>query len=124
MTMFHAPCLPRTLDAALRDLVSTTASVRASAVHDLAERGAQAREKVVRGLERALSDASAGVRSAAALALADVKGVEALPSLLVAVEDDDAHVRQMALCALGEIGDPRAGERLRRALSDNRPEVR
>ena len=33
-------------------------------------------------------------------------------------------VRQMAICALGEIGDARATERLRRALQDSRPEVR
>jgi len=64
------------------------------------------------------------VRAAAAVALADVRGVEALPALLFAVEDDDAHVRQMALSAVGEIGDSRARERLRRALSDERPEVR
>src|SRR5262249_12829854 len=44
--------------------------------------------------------------------------------LLLAVDDDDAHVRQMALNALGEIGDDRALPRLRRALSDDRPEVR
>jgi HEAT repeat protein len=40
------------------------------------------------------------------------------------MEDDDAYVRQMAITALGEIGDARATERLRRALHDERPEVR
>lgn len=40
------------------------------------------------------------------------------------MEDEDAHVRQMALNALGEIGDPRAEKRLERALTDARPEVR
>jgi hypothetical protein len=43
---------------------------------------------------------------------------------LVAAFDDEAYVRQMALNALGEIGDARALPRLRRALSDERPEVR
>jgi HEAT repeat protein len=42
----------------------------------------------------------------------------------MAVEDDDAHVRQMALSALGEIADIRAAPRLERALRDDRPEVR
>jgi hypothetical protein len=64
------------------------------------------------------------VRSEAAVALADVGAQEALASLLVAVEDDNAHVRQMAITALGEIGDPRATQRLERALRDGRPEVR
>jgi len=64
------------------------------------------------------------VRAAAATALADTHAVEALPALLLAVDDDDALVRQMAICALGEIGDPRATERLRRALDDPRAEVR
>jgi HEAT repeat protein len=64
------------------------------------------------------------VRAAAAIGIADMRGTEALPSLLIAVEDDDSYVRQMALAAIGELADRRAGERLRRALSDARPEVR
>ena len=56
--------------------------------------------------------------------LADIGAREALSSLLVAVEDDDPHVRQMALSSLGELGDPRATQRLERALRDARPEVR
>ncbi|MDP8999861.1 MAG: HEAT repeat domain-containing protein, partial [Myxococcota bacterium] len=64
------------------------------------------------------------MRSEAALALADLRAEEALPGLLFAVEDADAHVRQMALSALGEIGDARAAQRIERALSDSRPEVR
>lgn len=58
------------------------------------------------------------------MALSDIGAKETLPALLVAVEDEDAYVRQMAISALGEIGDARAGERLRRALGDPRPEVR
>jgi HEAT repeat protein len=50
--------------------------------------------------------------------------VEALADLLLAVEDGEPLVRQMAIAALGEIGDPRATERLRRALADERAEVR
>src|SRR5262249_46181457 len=69
-------------------------------------------------------DDTPAVRSEAAVALADLAAHEALPTLLVAVEDDDAHVRQMALSALGEIGDARAAPRLERALRDSRPEVR
>ncbi len=64
------------------------------------------------------------MRAVAATALADVGAGEALPELLLAVDDDDVLVRQMAIAALGEIGDPRATERLRRALGDERAEVR
>jgi HEAT repeat protein len=120
--------LPRNLDASLRDLGSERASTRASAVRDLvrhALRSDGTRARAIPELERALrGDDTPAVRSEAAVALADLAAHEALATLLVAVEDDDAHVRQMALSALGEIGDPRAAPRLERALRDSRPEVR
>lgn len=123
--MFQAPALPRTLAASLRDVASKQPAVRESAVRDLVKHADEAREDVVRALEKALRDDDAPtVRSAAALGLADVGGSEALPALLVAMEDADVHVRQMAITALGEIGDCRATERLRRALADQRAEVR
>jgi len=122
--VFRSAPLRRTLPAALRDVDSTDASTRASAVADLVDHAEAERPRVLPVLERSLSDRAAEVRAAAAVALADVRGVEALPALLVAMEDDDAHVRQMAISAIGEIGDARARERLRRALSDERPEVR
>lgn len=123
--MFRPPQLPRTLEAALRDVKSTKPSARAESARELAAHADVDRERVVRSLEEALrNDVDPSVRSAAALALADVNAAEALPSLLVAVEDDDADVRQMAITALGEIGDARATTRLQRALSDERPEVR
>jgi HEAT repeat protein len=122
--MFSAPLLPRTLEAALRDLAATKPGVRADAARDLARHADDARDQVIRGLSQALRDEVGQVRAAAATALADTHAVEALPALLLAVDDDDALVRQMAICALGEIGDPRATERLRRALKDPRAEVR
>jgi HEAT repeat protein len=123
--MFRAPPLPRTLEAALRDVGSPKPTVRAEALRDLCRYGDDERERVLRALESALrADEAPPVRSAAALGLADLGASEALPTLLLAVEDDDAHVRQMAITALGEIGDARATERLRRALGDKRPEVR
>ena len=99
--------------------------MRAEAVRDLALQEDAARARVLAALEPVLrDDRDASVRAAAAIALADLKGVEALPTLLLAVEDADAHVRQMAVTALGEIGDARATGRLRRALDDERPEIR
>lgn len=122
--MFGPSTLPRTLEAALRDLQSEKAQVRAEAARDLAPYAGTARAQVVRALEGALRDADARVRGAAALALSDVQADEALPSLLFTIEDDDVYVRQMAILALGEIGDARAAQRLSRALSDERAEVR
>jgi HEAT repeat protein len=120
--------LPRNLEAAFRDLGSDRAATRASAIRDVArhaQRGDATRARAIPLLEKALKDDTApGVRAEAAVALADVGAREALPALLVAVEDDDAHVRQMALSALGELADPRAAPRLERALRDSRPEVR
>ena len=114
----------RTLPAALRDLEHPKPSVRQSALRDLVHYGEEHRDEVVRALGRALGDDDFQVRGAAALALADLEGTEALPALLVTIEDEHPYVRQMALTALGELGDSRARERLRRALRDERPEVR
>ncbi len=129
--MFAPSPLPRTLEASFRDLGSERATTRAAAIADLvrhARADAAARGRAVPLLERALAgpalDPSNAVRAAAALALADLAASEALASLLVAIEDEDGHVRQMALTALGEIADPRALPRLERALRDLRPEVR
>jgi hypothetical protein len=120
--------LPRNLEASFRDLASDRAATRSSAIRDLvrhALRSDATRQRAIPLLEGALkNDATPAVRSEAAVALADLSAHEALASLLVAVEDDDGHVRQMALSALGEIGDARATQRLDRALRDARPEVR
>jgi HEAT repeat protein len=126
--MFTPSPLPRNLEASFRDLGSDRAATRISAIRDVvrhALRSDATRARAIAQLGKALrDDAAADVRVAAAVALADIAAHEALPVLLVAVEDDDPHVRQMALSALGEIGDARAGQRLERALDDERPEVR
>ncbi|MFO0679805.1 MAG: HEAT repeat domain-containing protein [Polyangiaceae bacterium] len=126
--MFSPPLLPRTLEAAKRDLASAKPEVRASAIRDLvrhASSEASVRKDAVTAFARMLSeDVSPPVRAEAAVALADLDGHEAHAALLVAIEDESAHVREMALAALGEIGDERAAPRLRRALADDRPEVR
>lgn len=121
--MFYSP-LPRTLEAALRDLGEKKAEVRASAVRDLARHAETDRERVIGGLERALTDDNALVRATAAECLGELTAIESLPKLLVAVEDDHQLVRQNAILALGELGDSRAQQRLARALDDARPEVR
>ncbi len=121
--MLYQP-LPRTLDAALRDVSDPKPLVRVSAVRDLVPHASEARDRVVAALEKALSDDNALVRAHAAEALGDVGAADALSALLVAVEDEHQLVRQKAIAALGEAGDARAQKRLERALSDDRPEVR
>ena len=126
--MFTPSPLPRNLEASFRDLGSEKYATRASAIRDVVRHGLLSdatRARAIPRLEQVLrQDTASAVRSEAALALADLGAREALPVLLVAVEDDDAHVRQMAIAAIGEIGDRRASQRLERALTDRRPEVR
>jgi HEAT repeat protein len=130
--VFAPAPLPRNLEASFRDLGSEKAATRASAIRDVVRHalggvgsGDQVRARGIGAIEKVLRDDEvAAVRAGAATALADLGASEALPTLLMAVEDDDAHVRQMALSALGEIGDVRAAQRLERALRDDRPEVR
>lgn len=123
----HSP-LPRSLEASFRDVGAERAAVRASAIRDIVRYALLSditRTRAIPILERSLrQDDAAEVRAEAAIGLADVSAEEALPTLLVSVEDEDAIVCQMALAALGEIADPRATQRLARALTDDRPEVR
>ena len=122
------PSLPRNVEASFRDLSSLKADTRRSALadvvrHSLADEAQRAR--AIPLLEKRLrDDESAEVRAAAAVALTDLSAHEALPSLLLSVEDAHPMVRQMAINALGEIGDARGESRLRRALKDPRSEVR
>ena len=52
--MFRAPPLPRTLEAALRDLGAERPDVRLDAVRDLVPHAEAAREAVIRALQKAL----------------------------------------------------------------------
>jgi HEAT repeat protein len=125
--MLAPPQLPRNLEASFRDLDSTKPEIRASAIHDLlrhARGDDTVRARAIPLLEMRLSDVTPKVRAAAAVGLADLLATETVPSLLRGVDDDDAYVRQMVLNALGELGDARALPRLRRALTDKRPEMR
>src|SRR5262245_27548154 len=104
--MLGPPLLPRNLEASVRDLSSTNADIRASAVEDLVRHARSdegVRGRAVPLLAQRLTDENPRVRSAACVALGDLDAKEALAALLVAVEDDSPHVRQMAINALGEI---------------------
>jgi HEAT repeats len=125
--MFGSTLLPRTLEAAIRDLGSAKASVRAEAARDLARHAPEARAEVARSLEGALADPAAEVRAAAATALADADAGNAIPALIRAMDDPEPVARQMVTAALGELAEPTdtaAVDRLRRALVDREPQVR
>jgi len=108
--MFQIAPLPRTLEAARRDLSSAKAEVRADAARDLGQQGhgPDAPERITL-LITALSDSSPVVRRTAVVALADLEAKEALPTLLTLLADADLRVRQMVVLALGELA--RDGDR-------------
>ena len=127
--MFGLSPLPRTLAAALRDAGDKKLEVRVSAVRDLGRHAREGADVAVERLRRVLSEDSAvAVRAEAAVALADAGARAALPALVEAAGRDDApRVRQMALVALGELGqadDEDATRVIERALRDEQPELR
>ncbi|HEX4341680.1 MAG TPA: HEAT repeat domain-containing protein [Polyangiaceae bacterium] len=105
--MFGLEPLPRTLEAALRDLKSNTERIRASALRDLGRHGGTEDSRAASDAMAAVldGDPSPEVRGAAALALADAGAHDAIEAVLRAAGDVNVHVRQMALIALGELGD-------------------
>lgn len=121
--------LPRTLDAAVRDVTHRRLEVRVSAVRDLGRLAkSEGRERALEALGKALaSDESVAVRCETLLAIADADGRECLDAVLDAAERGAPRVRQMALVALGEIAtlaDRRACEVVEAALEDEEPALR
>jgi HEAT repeat protein len=125
--MFGLSPLPRSIEAALRDVRDAKAAVRLSAVSDLALHAGtdeRARDALVLALRK---DVSAQVRGGAAVALADAKAQVEMEPLLDALSDSNLYVRQMALIALGELGvasDSRVLRVVEDALSDEAPALR
>ncbi len=114
----------RKFTAAQRDLGADNPVVRAGAAADLPRHEAGHRDEVIELLSSALQDDHAQVRGAAALALADLSGLEAIHALRKAARDSAPHVRQMALTAIGEIGDKSALPEVKRSLQDESAAVR
>lgn len=104
--MFQPPPLPRTLDAALRDVCDPKLHVRRSAVSDLSRLASGfSRAAALEALQRAaVQDADPQLRADAVLALANCEAGSALETIVLAAADPHARVRQMALVALGELG--------------------
>ena len=104
--MFGLEPLPRSLEAALRDVKHDKERVRISALGDLARHAADVKDRRARAaITTALArDPSPDVRAAAAVALADAGARDEMDAVLRATDDPDASVRQMALVAVGELG--------------------
>lgn len=121
--MFQLRPLPRTLEAARRDLHDPKPSVRRSALSDLARLAQGDDRSTVLALlaERLLQDEVADVRADAALALADGEARNSLDALIQASQDAHERVRQMVLLALGELaprGHREASQVIEQALTD------
>lgn len=115
--MFQIPPLPRTIEAARRDLESHKPDVRADAARDLGQPREPAElDARVELLARALGDGSPLVRKAAVLALADLNAKEVVPTLLGLLADPDLRVRQMVVLAVGELAESDDAEVLGRLL--------
>ncbi len=127
--MLGLPPLPRTIAAALRDAEHPDARVRLSALADLVRhtRGVERERALIAIIALLHSDPRADLRAEAAVALADAEATGARTALLAALEDRELRVRQMAIIALGELGergDSELSERLGAALGAEEPELR
>jgi HEAT repeat protein len=121
--------LPRTAEAALRDAEHPQPTVRLSALLDLGRHARAAeRERAILAIIALLrSDPSPDIRAEAAVVLADAEAKGARTALLAALDDPAERVRQMALLALGELGEPgdrELGERLLAAGDAPEPALR
>jgi hypothetical protein len=112
--VFPIAPLPRTLEAALRDLKAKRAEIRKSALTDLVRYSdGISRDTVVAELRTVLRcDADQDVRALASVACADASLTELLPDLFVALGDISPRVTQFALVAIGELSTEPTEEEL------------
>jgi hypothetical protein len=127
--MLGLPPLPRTLDAALRDITHERPHVRVSALRDLVRLAeGPARPRALAALAAALlRDPSAEIRAEAAVGLADCGAHEARAELVAGLEDAHVRVRQMVVLALGEVAEPSDAEIvavLRELVTHDEPSLR
>jgi len=122
--MFAPTPLRRTLAAALRDLESAKAAVRASAAHDLLTVGDESPRAAADALARCLRDTDATVRVNVLAALGALDARHLLDDIVACLDDQESTVRQQAIMALSDIGGERAEALVRKALTHIQPDVR
>jgi HEAT repeat protein len=110
---------------ALERLKSPQAAERATAADEMGRRGYRLRHEIASVLRPLLkSDPDAVVRAAAGRALGRLGVREAVPDLIVALDDKNADVRVVAAAALWRLPDPTAIDALQRHLKDPEAAVR
>lgn len=122
--MFSLPPLRRTYAAALRDLTSARADVRASAARDLVLSGDENPRAAADALAPLLGDSEAQVRAAAYETLGGLDAHHLIDTLARGFDDPDSDVRQRAVMAVGDLGGERALTLLRDAIAHAHPDVR
>lgn len=122
--MFHPSLRTRSYAAALRDLASEKAAVRAAAARDMLSSGREHPREAADALAPLLDDADTAVRVAALVALGALDAHHHVDAIAARVDDDHGEVRQHAVMALGDLGGDRAREHLERALGAGFAEVR
>ncbi len=125
MSSIHPPSLTITFEAALRDLNSKDARVRAAAAHALGDvTEAEHRRKAVPALIDRLRDERAEVKAEAAFSLGELESEAAVEPLVTRLEDGDMRVRQAAAIALGKLGFRAGFAPLQKALAEGPPDLR
>jgi HEAT repeat protein len=122
--VFGLTPLRRTFDAALRDLQSRRAEVRASAAYDLGLVGDEDPRRAANALAPLVDDDAPEVRGAALTALGVLRARQHVERIAARIDDEDSTVRQLAVMALAEAGGERALAMLRVAAVSPHADVR
>ena len=118
---FHPPAT-MSVEAALRDLGAERLEVRLKAAENLGR--VAEHEAATTALVSTLADPAVELRYTAALALGELKAVEALEPLLTLLDDAEPLARQGAVVALGALGQADAGSALLARIDDPSADVR
>ncbi len=111
--------------AALKDLENADPKVRVRAADALGKVDGELTGKACSALRAHIWDDDPDVRYTVALALGELRDMEAVEDLIDAILGDGHPLpRQAAVIALGLIGDPRATKALIRMLKEASPDVR
>lgn len=104
----------RDINGLIRVLYSRNPEIQASAVHALGSIGSDATEALILALKKKNRNLRLGVIGA----LAEIKDLRAVSSLIEMIRNSSSEIRWQAAIALGEIGDPAAAPAILEALKD------
>lgn len=113
-----------TTEAALRDLSSAKAKVRAQAASALGGADDELRDDAISALITALDDPDVDVRASAAMSLGSLGDARSARALVLCLDDGAMTVRQCAAIALGRIGSAESFDELADRLAKGPPDVR